>query len=188
MKKKHYYDFSYDIERPGWFCYYYQLFEIWNLIKFLTKKGLGESQIKILEIGIGNGTVSDFLRKRKLKIKTFDNDKRLKPDIIGDVRQIKFAKNSFHIVLCAEVLEHLDFSEFEKILEKLNLITKDFLILSLPEAFGSKLVCQAHCWEIGCFGKDKELVRNIICKKFLIIKEYNLPLWKYQKMFVLQKK
>ena len=53
----------------------------------------------MLEIGVGNRTVSNYLKENGVDITTFDFDKELKPDIVGDVRDMKGIKdNSFDVV------------------------------------------------------------------------------------------
>ncbi|NOY35618.1 MAG: class I SAM-dependent methyltransferase, partial [bacterium] len=114
--KQHYFE-NYD-HKARWLSYYYQIREI--------KKGE-----KVLEIGIGNGTVADYLRKRS-SIVTMDIDKELNPDIVGDVLNIPFENKEFDVVLCAEVLEHLPFEYFEKALKEIRRVGKR-AIISLPD-------------------------------------------------------
>lgn len=181
--KKDYFAFEYDFKRPGWFCYYYQLLEIWRLLKIINKKNA-----KILEVGIGNGTVADYLKKRQIDIKTFDINKELNPDVIGDVKNINLPKNSVDIILCAEVLEHLSFNHFEEIIDKLNKITRKFLILTLPETYNKKRKYpNDHFWEIGYKKYKFSKIKNILDKYFEIKKDYSLPLYRYQRMLVLEK-
>ena len=54
----------------------------------------------MLEIGIGNGFVSKYLKERKIKVTTVDIDERLNPDIAGSVLELPFAKGSFDVVAC----------------------------------------------------------------------------------------
>jgi len=184
MKKSKfdYFDFCYDFERPGWFCYYYQLKEIWKLLKIFKKKN-----IKILEIGPGNGTVSDYLKKKKINVKTVDIDKRINPDINGDILTIDLPSQCFEIILCAEVLEHLDFKFFEEVLSRLSHWSKKFLILTLPETADGKKKCSEHYWEINYKNYNLPKIKKIIKKYFKIKKTYKLPLWPYQRMFILEK-
>ncbi len=52
--------------------------------------------------------------------------------IQGDVRQLPFADNSFDIVICLEVLEHLEREDGEKLLKELERVAKRQVILSTP--------------------------------------------------------
>lgn len=88
----------------------------------------------ILEIGIGNKFVSDYLKKHNYNIKTLDIDPELEPDKIGSVTEIPFENNSFECVLCCEVLEHLPFDKFSIALNELKRVSNKKIILSIPDA------------------------------------------------------
>jgi ubiquinone/menaquinone biosynthesis C-methylase UbiE len=88
----------------------------------------------VLEIGPGNGIVSDILRKSGRKVTTFDINENLRPDVVGNIVEIDkiFDDNSFDLILCAEVLEHLPFEHFDAILEKFSRIAKKNVVITLP--------------------------------------------------------
>jgi len=88
----------------------------------------------ILEVGPGNGFVSNFFRSAGFEVTTFDINNNLKPDVVGNLIEIDkyFEQNSFDIILCAEVLEHLPFEYFDKVLEAFNRITSKHLVITLP--------------------------------------------------------
>lgn len=88
----------------------------------------------VLEIGIGNGFVSTFLKKSGFNVTTFDINSNLNPDITGNIVDLDkfFNNNSFDLILCAEVLEHLPFKYFEQVLRKLNKISCKYVIITLP--------------------------------------------------------
>jgi hypothetical protein len=68
---------------------------------------------KILFIGVGDGLVSDYLKKiPEMEIVTYDIDPALHPDVVGDVRRLNFKDNEFDLVAAFEVLEHIPFKEF----------------------------------------------------------------------------
>lgn len=89
---------------------------------------------KILEIGPGNGIVSYILRKSGREVTTFDINESLSPDVVGNLTEIDtiFAHESFDLILCAEVLEHLPFEHFEPILAMYRDITRKHVIITLP--------------------------------------------------------
>lgn len=91
---------------------------------------------KILEIGKGNGFVSDFLKKAKREVVTFDINAKLEPEVCGDIINLNkyFKKNEFEFVLCAEVLEHLPFSFCEQAIRNISQITSELALVSLPRA------------------------------------------------------
>lgn len=121
--KEHYFKSKYN-KLDRFISYFYQV----DLIgKFSEKSGK-----KILEIGKGNGLISDYLKKSGFDVTTFDFDKDLNPDIVGDAREINLPENSFDIIIAFEILEHIPFNEVENVLEKINKITKKYAIISLP--------------------------------------------------------
>ena len=97
---EHYFKKSYDT-KARFISYWHQIDEI---VQF--------NPTTILEIGIGNGFVSDYLKKRSYYIKTIDIDERLNPDYIGNVLNLPFDDNSFQVVSCCEVLEHIPYENF----------------------------------------------------------------------------
>lgn len=88
----------------------------------------------VIEVGIGNGLVSDYLKK-SYKVTTCDFDHRLNPDIIFDVSAGSY-HNIFHdpsdVVLCCQVLEHLPYDKFRKCLINLSSMSNKYVIISLP--------------------------------------------------------
>lgn len=89
---------------------------------------------RILEVGPGNGFVSNFLRSAGFEVITFDINQSLKPDVVGNLTEIDrhFPDSSFDLILCAEVLEHLPFELFETILKKFAVITREHVVITLP--------------------------------------------------------
>jgi hypothetical protein len=111
------------INKDRWVSYYWQT----KLIKDLV--GQGSS---VLEVGVGNNVVANYLRGL-YSLSTVDIDKDLKPDYLASVENMKdIGGESFDLVLCAEVLEHLEFEKFSNNLMELSRISKKYLIVSLP--------------------------------------------------------
>jgi SAM-dependent methyltransferase len=67
--------------------------------------------VRLLEIGIGNGTVTAALRARGLDVVTADFDSDLRPDVVADVRGLPFPDNNFDGVLAFEILEHVPWDD-----------------------------------------------------------------------------
>ena len=111
-----------DLER--FISYFYQV--------DLIAECMRDSRDRVLEIGVGNGTVSDYLRKAGVALTTCDFDRRLNPDHVADVRTLPFVDNSFDIVTAFEVLEHIPFEDFEGALRELHRVSRRRVILSLP--------------------------------------------------------
>jgi SAM-dependent methyltransferase len=78
----------------------------------------------ILEVGVGGGLISHFLKLfEELQYTGIDIDSDLQPDVIGSVTKMPFLNKQFELTLCCQVLEHLPFYEFEKALKELNRVT-----------------------------------------------------------------
>ncbi|MBK9255859.1 MAG: methyltransferase domain-containing protein [Saprospiraceae bacterium] len=88
----------------------------------------------VLEIGPGNGFVTDFLRKAGINVVTFDINENLKPDVLGNLIEIDtyFENDQFDLILCAEVLEHLPFDYFDGIIEKFSKLASKNVVITLP--------------------------------------------------------
>jgi len=193
--KFHQYDYQ---ER--WVSYWHQIDEV---LKLEPKT--------VLEVGSGNKTVANYLKKQGLAVKTLDGDKDLNPDFVANVIKMPLADNSFDVVLCAEVLEHLPFEDFEKALLELKRVSKKYLVLSLPH-FGPPIKISfkipfikevkiafkisyhpkhqfhgEHYWEIGKKGYSSRKIRNIIKRYFRIKKEFIPFENQYHHFYLLEK-
>jgi len=89
---------------------------------------------RVLEIGLGNGTVTAVLRSRGIDVTTCDLDPALKPDLVGSVHELGrcVAPKSFDVVLCAQVLEHLPFDLLAPCCRQLGEAARTHVILGLP--------------------------------------------------------
>jgi len=91
----------------------------------------------ILEVGIGTKFVSDYLEKHGFDVTTLDINKEIyerhSPDIVGDIANLPFKSESFDVVTAYEVLEHIPFKKFDKILAELYEVSSDYVIISLPD-------------------------------------------------------
>ena len=143
----------------------------------------------ILLIGKGDGIVESILRNLDIKVTTLDISKDLTPDFVGTVESLPFKNKSFDVSICCQVLEHLPFEQFRTSLRELRRVTREYLILSLPDArrflslriqFFSKLKfnwqssffrirplevspMDEHYWEIGIKGTGfKKIKKEIV--------------------------
>lgn len=178
VKKDHYFSLKYDTKQR-WASYWYQINEV-----------LKHNPKTVLEIGIGNKLVSNYLKSIGINVITCDFDKSLSPDVVANVLRLPFKKNSFDIVLCSEVLEHLPFKYFLKALRQINRVTKKIAIITLPHFsittlfLGFKIIPYVpkinlslkidlpvkhifegeHYWEIGKKNYSLSKIRKIIIK------------------------
>ncbi len=162
-----------------------QVFQLTGIRRFSPKK--------IIEVGVGSGFTSIFLRRAGYSVTTIDINKNLEPDICCDISEIlqKVEAKEYDLAVCCQVLEHLPFDEFEACIERLSKFGN--LYLTLPNYFSyfgfagilriphirkpfslylksplhtKKLNESIHYWEID---SDKETRRKSIVK---ILKKY----------------
>ena len=88
----------------------------------------------ILEIGIGNGFVSNYLIRYGFNVVSLDVDKQLKPTITASGLNIPFSANTFEVVACYQTLEHLPYSLFKKTLKEIRHVSSSRVFLSLPDS------------------------------------------------------
>lgn len=87
----------------------------------------------IIEIGIGNGFTSTFLRQAGYDIVTADINPALQPDICAPLDQLPnhLDGRRFDVVVCCEVLEHMPFDQFATNVSLLRALG-DRLFMTLP--------------------------------------------------------
>ncbi len=201
VPRSHYFSLDYDT-KYRWISYWHQISEV---LKTKPKK--------VLEVGVGNKTVYNYLKKFGINTIAADIDPKLRPDRVCSVTELTkyFRRNEFDTVLCSEVLEHIPFKYFEKSLEELSNVAKSYVILSLPH-FGIHLNLSLnffpktkranllitipfpikhkfdweHYWEIGKRGYSLSLVKEIISKYFTIKRTYLIPENPYHRFFILK--
>lgn len=88
-----------------------------------------------IEIGLGNGFVSTYLRRAGLPIITADINPALEPDICAPLAEVRsHIDEPADLVICCEVLEHMPLSELDANLDHLNSLG-DRLFLTLPNSY-----------------------------------------------------
>ena len=194
------YNFQDYNHKGRWTSYWHQIDEVLKL-----------NPGRVLEIGVGNSTTSNYLKSLGVNLITMDIDEKLGSDVKGNILEMPFKDNVFDIILCAEVLEHLPFNDFEKGLAELNRVTKKYVVLSLPH-FGPtikfsfkipfimekkvafkvlfpkkhKFNCE-HYWEIGKRGYPFKKNKGVIEKYFKIQKKFIPFENQYHHFFILEK-
>jgi len=114
----------------------------------------------------------------------------------------------YDIVLCAEVLEHIKFSKFEICLNNISKLSKEYAIITLPDAKGGYYldislpkvhkylyvpsfikhkIYEAHFWEINN-SKHTEIsnILNFMSKYYHIIKYGKVKYQPYHYYFMLK--
>ncbi|MBS3152075.1 class I SAM-dependent methyltransferase [Candidatus Woesearchaeota archaeon] len=176
-----------------WMSFWYQIDSILKIKNIEGKK--------ILEIGVGNKFVSNYLKDLGLNIKTCDMNKNLKPDFVADIKKMPFKDNQFDVVVCFEVLEHMPFKEALEGLKEMRRVTSEYVIFSVPYSgfcisayikpfatdggkiiripfpiYRPKILVKklgiGHYWTVGELGTSKYRVRKKIKELgYIIIKE-----------------
>lgn len=194
----------------------YQLFSLSEQISLLYTYCTEFTDPNILEVGKGNGFVADFFKKANFNIKTFDINANLEPDIVGNILDLStLISVKSDIILCSEVLEHIDFEYFEVSLEQLRLAANKYVIITLPEfkkffgvnmqirvpkfkvfSFplflkirGNKQLGSGHFWEIDYSQEtNRSSIEKIITKHFTIIDKGYFHTNPYHNFYVLEVK
>lgn len=171
-----------------WMSYYHQIKEV------TSRADRGSS---ILEVGPGSQIGAVFYRRLARNYVSIDIEWELQPDVVGTVRHLPFKDNSFDIVACFEVLEHLPFADLDHCLGELNRVASRYVILSLPDAgyylrlsvylnlihridllklkvrpFWAKHKKGEHYWELGKKGLSVKTMRRIIGRWFDPVREF----------------
>jgi len=202
MSKNNDFNFLYD-NKLRFISYWHQIDEVLKVSPKIT-----------LEIGIGNSFVSNYLKKAGLNIITLDINEKLSPRVVGNIFNIPFKDASFDVVACFEIFEHLPYENFQKELLEVFRVSKNFVLLSLPDM--ERIYCfylripkliefkkmlslprinkpvhtfdGQHYWEIGkATWPLKRIVKDIQKAGFEIMRTYRIFEFPYHRFFILRK-
>lgn len=205
---KEHYNFVDYVDEHRWSSYYCQIAETLRL-----------NASKIMVIGKGDDLVVQILKsvRPNLQIETFDFDRELHPDIVGDVRRLsEYVVSQYDAILCCQVLEHLVFDEFEQAVMEISTCLQrgSIAVVSLPDSGVNvkvqiklpkiwinycKSLCRfwkkdfqfngEHYWEINSAFKYRcTKIRRILKKYFVVRDEYCVENNAYHRFFILEKK
>jgi ubiquinone/menaquinone biosynthesis C-methylase UbiE len=166
---------------------------------------------RVLEIGVGNGFVSRYLRERGYHVMTLDINPRLQPDVLGSLTAMPFADNSFDVVSACEVLEHVPQASVLDALREMRRVTRETAVVSVPNlrrAYGLQILIPkmglghwlfersaprgytlppAHQWEIGHASTSAQHVREWVREAgFRLEHDYRPLAHPYHHFFVLR--
>jgi SAM-dependent methyltransferase len=202
VDRKIYYDEGY-VNPVRFAVYSYQISEIFKI-----------NPNNVLEIGIGNGLVSDFLKKAQFNVVTMDIDYLLNPSFVGSIINIPLIDESFDVVTAFQVLEHIPFEYFKISLNELKRISRKNVIMSLPDSsrhykiqfvlpfireisYSFQVPCMRpknhifdgqHYWEIGKKGYSIDCILDCIKSVgFEVLKNYRIFEHPYHRLFILKK-
>jgi uncharacterized UPF0146 family protein len=110
-------------KQSHWVYYWYQQ----KLMEGLVVPG----EDKVLELGVGSGFAANYGRSRGVDITTLDIDEEKKPDIVANVVTYDFDCRYDHL-MAFEILEHIPYTEFEKIIRRIPTFIGKYAFISLP--------------------------------------------------------
>jgi len=102
-------------------------------INFISKKFKNYLRESILDVGCDEGYLREIIPE---KIKYVGIDIGGKPDFVINLEEEKLNKfddDSFYIVICSDVLEHL--SNLHEVFDDLCRVSKKYIIISLPNSW-----------------------------------------------------
>lgn len=190
---------------PGrWMSYWYQ-----------TKEICSRSDISsMLDIGPGSDFLKNILSVHapQVRYETLDIAVDLQPDYIGSATSIPLADNSFDVVSAFQVLEHIEFKDFEPALQEMKRVSKRYVFISLPHnvptfdfqfkvpgfkrfSFALKIpwgrthvFYGQHYWEVGKKGYSARYILSIFKRHFEVIDEYVPYENQYHHFYILKKR
>ena len=117
-----FYNFTDYVSREQFLSYYNQLLLIHKI-----------NPRSILEIGVGGNIIRKMVPEN-IQYTSCDISRDLSPDSVANIEHLPFKSNSFDLVVCFEVLEHLPFEKLQSNLKELSRISKNDVLISLPYA------------------------------------------------------
>jgi len=142
----------------------------------------------MLDVGCGTGYVTekvsfhcpsvvacDVAYERLITAGNYCKDKHIS-FIQNDKHYLPFKHNSFDLILCLEVLEHV--KEYEKLLEEIKRTAKDYVIISVPHEPFFRMANFLRGKNVKRWGNDidhinffnKGILKTLLEKYFLIDK------------------
>jgi 2-polyprenyl-3-methyl-5-hydroxy-6-metoxy-1,4-benzoquinol methylase len=143
---------------------------LWNFFRHLVNLTASKKVDSILDVGCGEGFTLNRLKEhgigKKLEGLEYSKaaillGKKTYPDIKivqGSIYELPYKDNSFDLVLCTEVLEHLD--KPQDALKELVRVSKKYLVISVPNEpfFMLAQLIRGKNW--SRFGNDIEHVNH----------------------------
>lgn len=101
----------------------------------LVKKIIPEDVVTVLDVGCGNGSLTNGLEgyditgldKSVEALKYYKHKKQH-----GSIDELPFTDNSFDLIICSDVLEHLDNSIFNHAIRELKRVSKKYILIISP--------------------------------------------------------
>lgn len=107
--------------------------ERWSSYWCQIEEALNLDGDRLLEIGVGDGVVANYLGKVLGKqLTTLDIDSELAPDVIADIVHMPFQDDEFDVAMACEVLEHMPLDRVNKALVEMRRVARTSVI-SVPD-------------------------------------------------------
>lgn len=173
---------------------------------------MGSGYKKVLIIGLGDNIIPSILKSEGFEVYTCDIDPSLKPDFLQSITKLDLQGNTFEVVLCCQILEHIPFDEMDNVLDRIKAITTKKLIVSLPEKalrislmfklprirnfyfnvvvplfFRKHKFDGQHYWELGTSENYKRKFLDASIKKFKLTNYYRYQPNPYHHFFIFDK-
>ncbi|QVL49809.1 MAG: methyltransferase domain-containing protein [Thiocapsa sp.] len=155
----------------------------WFQQKLMEGLSRNEKDESILEIGVGSGFAANYCRSKGFHVSTLDIDPEKKPDIVANAVDFDFQEKYDHL-MAFEIMEHMPYQEFEKIVRKIPLFIKRYAFISLPRneislfnfnlkiprlpvlnwdwrILSGKIRTEAHHWELDHGNTTTERVESL---------------------------
>jgi|SRR3989338_10785384 len=111
----------------------YDHFGRWASYFYQAKNVMKTNPENILEVGVGNGVTTNYLKSQGYKVTVADIAEDLKPDVVADIVALPFSNREFDTVMACEILEHIPFEDSMKALKELYRVSKNYVVVSLPD-------------------------------------------------------
>jgi ubiquinone/menaquinone biosynthesis C-methylase UbiE len=160
-----------------------QRFLIWYFHRWVSNLVVATGAESVLDVGCGEGfTIERLLATDgRLPMQGLDFDlpalvraKEGHPEVffqMGDIRRLPYVRESFDLVLCLEVLEHL--AEPLGALEELKRVSGRFCLISVPNEPWFMLSNLLRGKNVRAWGNDPEHVQHWSAGRFLaMVGEY----------------
>jgi SAM-dependent methyltransferase len=199
------YKFNEYIDKRRWASMWHQIDEVLQL-----------NPQSILEVGPGPGVFKALANAFGFNVKTLDLDKDLNPDYLASATNIPLNDDQFDICCAFQMLEHLPFDVSKEAFSEMVRISKEFIIISLPDAkkiwpysfyipkVGQKFLHirkpfdftkphifdGQHYWEVNTKGYELKIVVNEFLKtanNVELLKTYRVDEHPYHRFFVFKK-
>jgi hypothetical protein len=106
-----------------------------DLLRVIPKGG--ECSDSVLDAGARDGYLSRLLTEHFTSVTALDIEKPVIAHdrincVEGDITRLEFADNSFDVVVCAEVLEHIRGKGLERACRELNRVARSYVVIGTP--------------------------------------------------------